>query len=171
MLVKGPLVWNKNIAQLITSFPCYQIVPHIPVLLTGFRVIWLYSFMYLYYKFILRMYRLLVLCVIFTYIFMIYLDTYIKCIAYWFISQIVFFYNVPLCSPFPLTYHQTSNIRRTWVGSTIVDHSNVVAASPVGAASTTSSFFTSHLASMEWAKTTARQDEKHLNLGIWCNLY
>ena len=46
------------------------------------------------------------------------------------------------------------------------DHSDVVGASPVGAAPTTASFSTQHLASMDWAKTTARQDEKHLSLGF-----
>ena len=40
------------------------------------------------------------------------------------------------------TYRQTSNIRRAWMGTKIVDHSNVVGASPVGAAPTTSSFST-----------------------------
>ena len=64
-------------------------------------------------------------------------------------------------------YHQTFNIRRTLVGNKIVDHSDVVEASPVGAAPTTPSFLTEHLASMDWAKTTARQDKKHLSLGIW----
>ena len=39
-------------------------------------------------------------------------------------------------------YRQVSNIRRTLVGNKIVDHSNVVGASPVGAAPTTSSFST-----------------------------
>ena len=39
-------------------------------------------------------------------------------------------------------YRQTSNIRRTWIGNTIADHSDVVGASPVGAAPTTSSFST-----------------------------
>ena len=39
-------------------------------------------------------------------------------------------------------YRQVSNIRRTFVGNTIVDHSDVVGASPVGAAPTTSSFST-----------------------------
>ena len=38
------------------------------------------------------------------------------------------------------TYRKTSNIRRTLVGNKIVDHSDVVGASPVGAAPTTSSF-------------------------------
>ena len=39
-------------------------------------------------------------------------------------------------------YRQVSNIRHTLVGSLIVDHSDVVGASPVGAAQTTSSFST-----------------------------
>ena len=39
-------------------------------------------------------------------------------------------------------YRQISNIRRTSVGNKIVDHSDVVGASPVGAAPTTSSFST-----------------------------
>ena len=39
-------------------------------------------------------------------------------------------------------YHQTSNISRTLLDNNIVDHSDVVGASPVGAAATTSSFST-----------------------------
>ena len=39
-------------------------------------------------------------------------------------------------------YRKTSNIRRTLVGNKIVDHSDVVGVSPVGAAPTTSSFST-----------------------------
>ena len=39
-------------------------------------------------------------------------------------------------------YRQVSNIRRTLTGNQIVDHSDVVGASPVGAAPTTSSFST-----------------------------
>ena len=39
-------------------------------------------------------------------------------------------------------HRQDSNIRRTFVGNKIVDHSDVVGASPVGAAPTTSSFST-----------------------------
>ena len=39
-------------------------------------------------------------------------------------------------------YRKVSNIRRTLVGNEIVDHSDVVGASPVGAAPTTSSFST-----------------------------
>ena len=39
-------------------------------------------------------------------------------------------------------YRKVSNIIRTLVGDKIVDHSDVVGASPVGAAPTTSSFST-----------------------------
>ena len=39
-------------------------------------------------------------------------------------------------------YRKTSNIRRILFGKEIVDHSDVVGASPVGAAPTTSSFST-----------------------------
>ena len=39
-------------------------------------------------------------------------------------------------------YRKTSKIRRTLVGIKIVDYSDVVGASPVGAAPTTSSFLT-----------------------------
>ena len=79
--------------------------------------------------------------------------------------------------PFPLTsrlwnsvYRQVSNISHTLVGNKIVDHSDVVGASPVGAARTTSSFSTQQLASLDWAKTTTRRDEKHLSFVIWCVL-
>ena len=58
---------------------------------------------------------------------------------------------------------QTSNISCTLVCSKIVDHSDVVGASPVGAAPTTSSFSIKHMASMDWAKTTTRRDGKHLS--------
>ena len=43
---------------------------------------------------------------------------------------------------FMAVYRQVSNISRTLVGNLIVDHSDVVGASPVGAAPTTSSFST-----------------------------
>ena len=43
---------------------------------------------------------------------------------------------------YELIYRQVSNIRRTLQGNKIVDHSDVVGASPVGAAPTTSSFST-----------------------------
>ena len=70
-----------------------------------------------------------------------------------------------------MTYRQTSNISHTWVGNKIVDHSDVVGASPVGAAPTTSSFSTYHLASMDWPKATARWDDNYLSFRIWCTLY
>ena len=69
------------------------------------------------------------------------------------------------------TYRQSSIISCTLTDNKIVDHSDVVEASPGGAAPTTSPFSTEHMASMDSAKTTARQDEKHSNFGIWCNLY
>ena len=52
-----------------------------------------------------------------------------------------------LCHQFPVsrnkaTYRKVSIIRRTLVGNKIVDHSDAVGASPVGAAPTTSSFST-----------------------------
>ena len=46
--------------------------------------------------------------------------------------------GIPMC-PY---YRKTSNIRRTLIGNKIVDHSDVVGASPVGAAPPTSSFST-----------------------------
>ena len=58
-----------------------------------------------------------------------------------------------------MIYRKTSNIRRTLGGNNIVDHSDVVGASPVGAAPTTSSFSTLHLASRDSAKKAARQYE------------
>ena len=70
-----------------------------------------------------------------------------------------------------LTYRQVSDIRRTLVGNKIVDYSDVIGASPVGAAPTTSSFSTEHLSSMDFVKTTVRGYKKHLNFGIWCDLY
>ena len=66
---------------------------------------------------------------------------------------------------------QPSNISCTLVGNKLVDHSDVVGASPVSAAPTTSACSILHLASMDWAETTARQDEKQLSSGIWCTVY
>ena len=60
-------------------------------------------------------------------------------------------------------YCEISNIICTLVGNNIVDQSDVVGALPVSTAPTTSSFSTEHLASMDWAKGTARWDEKHLS--------
>ena len=68
-------------------------------------------------------------------------------------------------------YFQTPNISCTSVGNKTVDHSDVVGASSIGAAPITSSFFTENLASIEWAKATARWDKKHLSFRIWCASY
>ena len=68
-------------------------------------------------------------------------------------------------------YHKTSNINHTLAGNKFMDHSDVVGASPIGAAPTTSSFATWHMASMDRAETTARWEQKHLSFGIWCGLY
>ena len=46
-------------------------------------------------------------------------------------------------------YHQTYQISRTLVGNKMVDHSDVVGASPVDVAPTKSSFSTEHLTSMD----------------------
>ena len=69
------------------------------------------------------------------------------------------------------TYRQVSNISRTLLGNRIVDHSDVVGASPVGAAPTTSSFLTERLASLDWATVTWTRDKKHISFGIRCVLH
>ena len=67
-------------------------------------------------------------------------------------------------------FRQTSHIRCTLIGNTIVDHSGVVGAPLVIAVITTSSFSTEHLTSIDWTMTTARRDEKHVSVGIRCAL-
>ena len=57
-----------------------------------------------------------------------------------------------------INYRQNSDLSRTLVGNKLVDQTDVVGASPVGAAPSTSSFSISHLTSMDWAKTTTRRD-------------
>ena len=51
------------------------------------------------------------------------------------------FYEFPVVFPCE-SYRQVSNIRPTLEGNKIVDHSDIVGASPVGTAPTTSSFST-----------------------------
>ena len=51
-------------------------------------------------------------------------------------------HNGCICEHYIHQYRKTSDIRRTFVGNNIVDHSDVMGASPVGAAPTTSSFST-----------------------------
>ena len=64
------------------------------------------------------------------------------------------------------TSPQTSNISRTLVSNNIVDHSDVVGASPFDAIQTAS-----FIPDLDWVKTTtARRDEKHLRFGIWYGL-
>ena len=70
-----------------------------------------------------------------------------------------------------ISYRQVCNIRRTFVGNKIAYHSDIVGASPVGAAPTTSSFSTYHLALLDLANTTARLGKEQLSLVIWCALY
>ena len=67
-----------------------------------------------------------------------------------------------------MNYRQVSNIRRTLVGNEIVDHSDIVGASPVGAAPTTSS---SRLNTwLQWIGQKQLQDETR-SFVIWCVLY
>ena len=72
--------------------------------------------------------------------------------------------RTPKSAEFQSQYRQTFNISRTLVGNKLVDYSDVVGASPVGAAQLR---LHSHLASMDWTKRTARRDEKHFSFGIW----
>ena len=76
-----------------------------------------------------------------------------------------------VCQPRYKHDRKISDISHTLVGNKIVDHWDVVgASSPVGAAPTTSSFSTWHLASGDLAKTAASQYESLLSVGIWCVL-
>ena len=64
-----------------------------------------------------------------------------------------------------MTYRKVSNIRRTLVGNKIVVHSDVVGASPVGAAPTTSSLSTYNT----WLQSNGQmqlQDETR-NIHVW----
>ena len=61
------------------------------------------------------------------------------------------------------TYRKISNMRHTSECDEIVYHSDVVGASHVSTAPTTSSFLTNHLASIDCAMTSARQDKKNLS--------
>ena len=75
-----------------------------------------------------------------------------------------YFYHLPLrLVGVPSNFHYKIPL----LGDKIVDNSDVVGASPVEAAPTTSSFSTLHLALMDWAKTIPGRDVKHLSFGIW----
>ena len=79
-----------------------------------------------------------------------------------------YFHPLLQCFSMNNDYCQISNIGHTLVGNTIVDHPAVVAASPVGAVLTSSSFWIQFI---ELRQLTARRDETHLRVGIWCVLY
>ena len=67
------------------------------------------------------------------------------CHRNWLTLVLVMAWHLTGANPLPepiLIYRKTSNIRCTLEGNKIVDHSDVVGASPVGAAPTTSSFST-----------------------------
>ena len=66
-------------------------------------------------------------------------------------------------------YRQTSNIRRTLVANKLVGHSDVIGASPVGAAPTTSSFSTLTHGSNGLGKDNSKTIRETLTfLVIWC---
>ena len=67
---------------------------------------------------------------------------FIYLFIYLFIHLFIIYLFIRHSVTFGLIYRKTSNIRRTLVGNKIIDHSDVVGASPVGAAPTTSSFST-----------------------------
>ena len=70
-----------------------------------------------------------------------------------------------MCHDEAYVYRQLSNITRTSVGNKIVDHSDVVEASPVGAAPTTSSFSTWHLATLEMGKDNCKMRRETFKFG------
>ena len=86
-------------------------------------------------------------------------------------------YNKNMCMCYEIyrnsvcMYRQTFKIRRSLVGNKLVDHSDAVGASPFGAAPTTSWFLAQHLASMDWAKATAKRDEKHWSFLVFGAIY
>ena len=59
-------------------------------------------------------------------------------------------------------YHQTSNISSNFVGNKLIDHSDVIGASHVGVAPTTSSF----LAWLQWIGQRQLEDEELLAFGV-----
>ena len=65
---------------------------------------------------------------------------------------------------FIMSYRKISDISHTLVGYKIVDHSDVVGASPVGAAPTTSSFST-------WLQYIEQRQLQAETRNIWCGLY
>ena len=68
------------------------------------------------------------------------MQAHMRIVIFWHLLVIIIVIITPLEKN--SVYCQTSNISGTLVGNKIVDHSDVVGASPVGAAHTTSSFST-----------------------------
>ena len=58
-------------------------------------------------------------------------------------------------------YRKTSNIKHILLGNKIVDHSDIVGASPVGAAPTTSLFSSWRLSSVDWADNCKTRRETY----------
>ena len=81
------------------------------------------------------------------------------------ISKICFF-----CF-FKYAYRQISDSSRPFVRNKIVDCSDVVGTSPVGAAQSTFSFSTWHQALIDCSKTTTIRDVNHIKYVFWCGLY
>ena len=89
----------------------------------------------------------------------------------------------PMLFIFNHYYPETSDIRHTLEGNKIVDHSDVVGESPVGADPTTTSFSAWHLASIEWLhkdKCKTRWERvmfwdlvtlywRFYNMSLWCH--
>ena len=67
-------------------------------------------------------------------------------------------------------YRQTSNMKFTLVGNVIVDHSNVVGASPVGAASSTSSFSSFLNTGFQWIGQRQLQNQTRNIYVLWLGL-
>ena len=68
-----------------------------------------------------------------------------------------------------MIYRQTFDINRTLVGNKIVDHSDVVGASPVGVAPTTSSFSITGLNGL--GKDNCKTRRETFEFGIGCDLH
>ena len=69
-------------------------------------------------------------------------------------------------------YRQTSNITHALVGNNIVDHSNVVGPSLVGAQRLQLHLHSRLDTWLQWiGQTITRRGERHLSFGIWCDFY
>ena len=106
-------------------------------------------------------------------------DILLACSSY--CTIYIFHYNYETNHLKKITYylstvcHQTSGIGRTLVGNKLLDHSDVVETSPVGAAPTTSSCLHSRLNTLfQWVEQRQLQDATiRETLSFWnlCDLY